>query len=483
MALTDLVTNPLVIVTNREPYVDERTGLGIRTIQKAGGVVSALDPLLRELGGDWIAWGSGSADRLTAPRGIREVPPRHPRYRLRRVFLTPEEVQGYYAHYSNQGIWPLSHMLVERARFSRRAWQIYRAVNQKFARVTASSSPPGAWVFSHDYQLAVFPAALKAQRPDIAIAHFWHIPWPAYTIFRLCPQYQELLKGLLGADVLGFQTPDDADAFLNALERTFKLPVDYEHGTVQWQGRQIRVAAFPISVDIEAIETLVQEERVARWAQAIRRRLVARDRILGVSVDRADYTKGILPRLGAIREFFTRFPARRGQVTFLQVVVPTRSEVQEYRLLYRQVEDETTRINREFGTDDWKPVITIRRQIDRPRLMGLFRAADFALVSSLFDGMNLVAKEFVSAQIDARGVLLLSETAGASEELSDAFAINPLDPEGFAYTLHQALDIPPEERRTRMQRMRSHLHRHTIFDWLQSILTALGEVNAVYARK
>ncbi len=477
------ITRPLVVVTNREPYVDEKTRTGIRVVQKAGGVVSALDPLLRESGGDWVAWGSGSADRQTAPGGIRPVPLKDPKYRLHRIYLTPEEVNGYYNRYANQGLWPLSHMLIERAQFSRQAWSIYRSVNLKFARKVARESQPGALVFSHDYQLAVLPSLLRQLRPDVSIAHFWHIPWPAFTVYRLCPQYQELLRGLLGADVLGFQTPDDVEAFLTAVERTFRsVPVDRSNHRIPWQGRTIEVRAFPISVDIEDIEQLVRTPRVSRLAQGIRRHLAADGRVLGVSVDRADYTKGIIPRLEALEEFFTRYPHRRGEVNFLQVVVPTRSEVQAYRLLYRQVEDTTRRINEAFGTDDWQPVTTIRRSLDRPRLMALFRAADFALVSSLFDGMNLVAKEFVSAQVDRQGVLILSETAGAAQELESALSISPWDPEGFAATLEEAVSMPPEERVRRMDDMRLQIHQNTLYDWVQAILTTLQEVAGTYVQ-
>lgn len=478
---TTRTTRPLVVVTNREPYVDEKTKTGIRVVQKAGGVVSALDPMLRERGGDWVAWGSGSADRLTAPGGIRPVPLKNPRYRLHRIYLSPEEVQGYYNRYANQGLWPLSHMLIERVQFSRQAFSVYRTVNVKFARKVARESPSGALVFSHDYQLALFPSLLRQLRPDVAIAHFWHIPWPAFTVYRLCPQYQEILRGLMGADVLGFQTPDDVEAFLTAVERTFRqVPIDRENHQIRWQGRTIDVKAFPISVDIQAIEELAASPRITRLSQGIRRHLAPEGTHFGVSVDRADYTKGILPRLDALREFFTRYPHRRGEVNFLQVVVPTRSEVRAYRLLYREVEEATRRINDEFGDGRWTPVTTIRQSLDRPRLTALFRSADFALVSSLFDGMNLVAKEFVSAQIDRRGVLLLSETAGASHELEAALSINPLDPEGFAATMEEALAMSPAERTQRMDSMREQIHQHTLFDWVTAILNTLDAVAERY---
>lgn len=480
---TTRITRPLVVVTNREPYVDERTRTGIRVVQKAGGVVSALDPLLRELGGDWIAWGSGSADRQTAPGGVRPVPRHNPRYRLHRIYLTQEEVQGYYNRYANQGIWPLSHLLIERAQFSRQAFSIYRSVNLKFARRVAKESPSAALIFSHDYQLALFPAMARQMRGDLSIAHFWHIPWPVYTVYRLCPQYQEILRGLLGADVLGFQTEDDVENFFQAVERTFRqVTVDRQKHHITWQGRTILVQAFPISVDIEAIEELVETPRVQRLTRGIRRHLAAGSQILGVSVDRADYTKGIIPRLEAIREFFQRYPERHGKVNFLQVVVPTRSGLKDYRLLYHEVQELTARINREFGTSEWSPVTTIGRTLDRTRLMALFRAADFAMVSSLFDGMNLVAKEFASAHSDDRGILLLSETTGAAQELESAIIVNPWDPEGVAATLESVLSMTHQEIAERMHQMREQVHQNTLYDWVEAILETLEEYASSYAQ-
>ncbi len=471
----------LIVVTNREPYIDEKAAQGIRRLQSAGGVVSALDPLLQRSGGAWVAWGSGSADRETAPGGVRMVPPIDPKYPLHRVFLSPEEVLGYYNRYSNQGLWPLSHMLIERTQFSREAFHLYRRVNQKFARRVASLAPPNGSVFSHDYHLALFPRMLRELRPDVAIAHFWHIPWPPFTLFRLCPQHQEITRGLLGADILGFQTPQDVDNFLTAVERGLKIPVDRTQGVIQVGTHRVVVRDYPISVDITAIEHMVNTPRIQRWTAGIRKRARNHHVSLAVSVDRADYTKGLLQRLQAIDKFFAQYPEHRRRITFLQVVVPTRTEVRAYRRLYDQFVDASARINDKYGDRGWTPMVHIRRSIDRPRLMGLFRAADYALVSSLFDGMNLVAKEFVSSQIDNQGVLLLSEMTGAAQELEEAFHFNPLDPDDVAEQLHRAAIISPEDRARRIKSMREHIHDHTIYDWITRIIRDLNDVAHTYA--
>lgn len=473
----------LVVVTNREPYVDEKTASGIRRLETAGGVVSALDPVLRQVHGAWVAWGSGSGDRETAPHGVRMVPPQAPEYTLHRIFLSPEEVNGYYNHYANQGLWPLSHMLIERTQFGREDFQIYRTVNRKFARRTAQIAPQNGAIFSHDYQLALFPRLIREMRPDVAVAHFWHIPWPPFTIFRLCPQHQEIVRGLLGADILGFQTPQDVDNFLTAVERGLKYPVDRETLTVKLPNREVAVRDYPISVDITAIEKMVESPRILRWTRAIRHKTESYQVMLGISVDRGDYTKGILQRLMALEEFLERYPEYQGRIVFLQIVVPTRTAVREYRLLHQKVTEESARLNRKFAKNGWQPIIHVPRGLDRPRLMGLFRAADFAVVSSLFDGMNLVAKEFISAQLDNRGVLLLSETAGAAAELDEAFHFNPLDSGNFADQLARALQTPIRERAQRIQLMRQHIHHHTIYDWMRQIVGTLDQVAQDYASR
>ncbi|MCL6563143.1 MAG: trehalose-6-phosphate synthase [Firmicutes bacterium] len=468
---------PLVVVTSREPYVDERTKHGIRTIQKAGGVVSALDPLMQQLGGHWVAWGSGSGDRETCQDGSRMVPAKNPRYRLHRLFLDPEEVQGFYASYSNQGLWPLCHLLIERAQFSEDAYLQYRRVNQRFARLTAERAPKDAWVFSHDYQLSLLPGMLRALRPDLTLAHFWHIPWPPRRVWQLVPQHRQLLEGLLGADVLGFQTAADAEQFMGAAATLPGASADPVQGIVHWRGRRVRVQAFPISVDFRGIQALVQSVRVARFAHRIRRWLDRRGQKLVIAVERADYTKGCLQRLKGWEIFMRRHPEWRHQVTFLQVVVPTRMEVPEYRQLFSHLEARSAAFNRQWARPGRPPLITIPHEVDRARLMGLFRAADVAIIQSLFDGMNLVAKEFVASQVDHRGVLLLSRTAGAAEALKEALPIHPLDPEGAAESLYQALTMPKEERAERLRVMQRYLAEHDLEGWIEDILAALYDVS------
>ncbi|MCY0880989.1 MAG: trehalose-6-phosphate synthase, partial [Firmicutes bacterium] len=358
---------------------------------------------------------------------------------------------------------------------------VYRRVNQKFARTVTNLKMPHARVFSHDFHLALFPSAVRKMNPMLSIAHFWHIPWPPYTVFRLCPQHQEIFRGLLGANVIGFQSATDTERFLTGVERSLKVPVNHSRGTILWKDRTVYAKSFPISVNIQEIEQLVQTPAVSQFVHAMRARLAQRQQLIGISVDRADYTKGILQRLQALNEFFVRYPQNQGHVVFLQIIVPTRTGVDGYRQLFQRVVAESSRINQRFAQNGWRPIITIRHGLDRKRIMGLFRMVDFALISSLFDGMNLVAKEFIAAQVDRHGVLLLSESTGAAQELAQyAFPVNPLDPEGFAHVLQQALHLPAAERIRRMRAMQNYLHQHSIHHWIQDILNTLQEATETY---
>jgi alpha,alpha-trehalose-phosphate synthase [UDP-forming] len=464
----------LIVVTNREPYLHRATSRGRTVLRRTpGGVVTALDPVLRLRGGAWVAWGSGERDWDEAPSGVVGIPPRDPRYRLYRVRLTPAEEQGYYREYSNASLWPLCHLALERVRFYRHAWVQYEAVNRKFAEAVLACSGPGDTVWSHDYHLALVPALVRAHRPLQRLAHFWHVPWPPPALFKLCPDREALVTGLLGADVLGFQTVDDCRRFLDTVEQLLGLPVNQEAGVVYYEGRKVAVRAFPISIDTPMVTGTARLPAAERLTRAIRRRVERAGLVLGVAVDRLDYSKGILPRLEALDMFFRRHPHRRGRVVLLQVVAPSRSDVPDYARLDAEVQEAVRTINARWGTVNWEPVVSLARPFALPRLAALYRAADFFLVSSLMDGMNLVAKEFVAAQIDRRGVLLLSETAGAIAELEDALPINPLDPEGFADTLEQALRMPADERRRRLERMQAHLAQYTVQEWAQQVLGAV----------
>jgi len=472
-AAIDLQSPSLIVVTNREPYLHRATAHGTVLRRTPGGVVSALDPVLRHRGGVWIAWGSGERDWEEAPDGRVLIPPRDPRYLLYRLRLSEDEVRGYYLEYSNSGLWPLCHLAVERVRFYRNAWNIYQDVNRKFAEAILDQSVPADTVWSHDYHLALVPGLVRSLRPSQRIVHFWHIPWPPTTLLKLCPNREDLLQGLLGADVLGFQTEDDCRRFLDSVAQLMPYPVDMEEGTVEVEGRMVRVMNFPISIDTPLVTGTANLPAVQRLTHGLRRRVEQRGMVLGVAVDRLDYSKGILPRLEALDMFFRRYPHRRGQVVLLQVVAPSRSDVPDYALLGEQVEQAVNALNLRWGTSDWSPVISIPKPLDLRRLAALYRAADFFLVSSLMDGMNLVAKEFVAAQVDLRGVLLLSETAGAIAELEDALPINPLDPEGFADTLEEAIQMPAAERAARLERMRRLLEQYTVQEWAEHVLASV----------
>lgn len=461
-------------MTNREPFLHRATARGNTVLRRTpGGVVTALDPVLRLRGGVWIAWGSGERDWSEAPQGDVAIPPRDPQYLLHRIKLSPEEVRGYYLEYSNSGLWPLCHLAVERVRFFRHAWDLYTQVNHKFAQAVLNQSSTADTVWSHDYHLALVPRLIRNARPTQRVAHFWHVPWPPTTLLRLCPNRDDLLRGLLGADVLGFQTVDDCNRFLDSVRQILGLPVDEQDGIVFDGSHQTRVKSFPISIDTPLVTETAALPAARRLTSALRRRVDREHLILGVAVDRLDYSKGILPRLEALDMFFQQYPHRRGQVVLVQVVAPSRADVPDYARLGQQVHQAANALNARWGTPDWQPIVSIHKPFGLTRLAALYRAADFFLVSSLMDGMNLVAKEFVASQLDGRGVLLLSETAGAIAEMEDALPINPLDPEGFADTLEEAIQMPEAERKARLERMRAHLEQHTVQQWAEHVLRAV----------
>jgi alpha,alpha-trehalose-phosphate synthase [UDP-forming] len=474
-----------ILVSNREPYEHARGVHGIEVKQPAGGLVSALDPTMRRIHGTWVAWGSGSADRETADGlGRVQVPPGEESYTLRRVWLEDNEVESYYHGFANRSLWPLCHMLIHYFEFRTEFWDRYRAVNMRFAHAVADEAErctgrSMAWI--QDYHFALVAEFLRAMRPNMFIHQFWHIPFPPPDILRLLPSgtHETLLRGMLGNDLMEFQIERHALNFLDCVaEFVPGAEVDLGDQTVHLQDRVVHVAAFPISVDFEKYNDMAETPDSEARVKTLRERYAHGSRQLGVCVDRVDYTKGIPERLRAFDVLWSEHPELRERFSFLCVATPSRSNLKAYTELEQEVAQTVLSINSRYGTPDWTPIVLVNENVDSDLLAAVYRAADICLVSSLQDGMNLVAKEFVAAQVDERGVLLLSRFTGAAEEIEGAVLINPFNLDGFVSAIRSALDMPAEERRRRMRRMRRRLQTNTIFDWLDAILARSSDIMA-----
>jgi trehalose 6-phosphate synthase len=468
---------PLVVVSNRQPYVHERDeGDGIAVEVPAGGLSLALDPVLQSLGGSWVAWGHGDADRMAVDDHDRvRVPPDAPAYTLRRLWLSEEEVRDYYFGFSNQSLWPLCHNILEHVRFRDRYWHEYHRVNLRFAEAAAEELEDGGLVWFQDYHLALAPRFFRMLRPDAAIAHFWHVPWPPWETFRVCPWKVEILEGLLANDLVGFHLDSFAGNFLDACERELGAFVDRRQQRVVHRGHVTHVGAFPISIDVDHFERMAASVETERSVARIRDQLGLHGMRVGVGVDRLDYSKGIVERLEALRLLFRRHPELTGRFTFIQIAVPSRTEIPAYQILEDEVDAKIEALNQALATARWKPVVTIKDSLPQNELVAYYRLADVVVVSSIQDGMNLVVKEYVASQdLDQPGAVCLSEFAGAAEELDHTLPVNPFYTQGFAEDLKRALDMPLEERRARMAAMKRDLAQNTIFDWMAEFLRTSG---------
>jgi trehalose 6-phosphate synthase len=466
-------TSGLVVVSNREPWIHERQPDGsIQARATPGGVAVALDALMRERGGVWVAHGAGSADRdVVDDRQSVEVPPDAPAYRLRRLWLTAEQEARYYAGFSNGALWPLCHQAHVKPVFRAEDWEAYQDVNRLFADAVAVEAPPECSVFLNDYHLALVGRGLRARRPLLRTALFWHIPWPDVDRLRICPWRRELLQGLLGNDLLAFQLPRDQRNFLAATVEELGATVSGE--TVYLGDRPVRVVASPIGADFDRITSILGGTDLHGDIERLSAELDLEGKIVGVGVDRLDYTKGIPERLAAIDRVLTDRPELAWQFAFVQIGVPSRGEVPAYAQISGEIEEIVTRINARHGRGGRGPIRYVTRSLPLPELVALYRLARFCVVSSLHDGMNLVAKEFVSARDDFDGVLILSELAGAAQELDEALIINPYDERGFTAAVARAIDMPSWERRRRMQALRRRVAGHDVLAWASDILERL----------
>ena len=471
------VRRPLIVVSNREPYLHNYDRDGRVTVgASAGGVAVALDALMRERDGIWIAYGDGSADRAVVDAHDKvRVPPDSPSYQLRRLWLDRSEYAAYYGGFANEGLWPLCHLVDVRPQFRSEDWAAYQNVNARFAEAVDEELPtPETPVFIQDYHLALVAARLRERRPSARTALFWHIPWPYPDRLRICPWRREILAGLLANDLLAFQLERDRRNFVLAVEDTLDAEVDADGQRIWFGGRVCTVTAAPIGVDYDRIQSVSGDAALVNEQQRLRELFGLDAAILGLGVDRLDYTKGIPERLAALDRLFTRRPELRGQLTFLQIGVPSRSSLGSYGAIEAEIDRKVHEVNRRHGRPGQPPPIHYHKaSLTLPSLVALYRLAHFCIVSSLHDGMNLVAKEFVAARDDGDGVLVLSALAGAAQELRDSLLINPYDIDDFADALMQALDMPVAERRMRMLAMRRIVAGRNVFGWASDILEGL----------
>jgi alpha,alpha-trehalose-phosphate synthase [UDP-forming] len=479
-SLHDLITTKMsgyqmIVVANREAYIHRYSGDSIECLRPASGMAAALDPVMRAAGGVWVGHGSGDADRTTVDEADHvAVPPEDPAYTLRRVWLTKEEEEGYYHGLANEGLWPLCHITFTRPVFQLKDWATYRKVNALFGdAVLEEADDRPTFVFIQDYHFALLPRYLKERNPNLIVAQFWHIPWPNRETFRAFPWKEELLDGLLGNDLLGFHLRYHCQNFIEAVDRTIEARIDHEQAEIVRNNKSTLVRPFPISIDFERQAAMAMSTEVEDEIKKLQRHLRQRGDIIGVGIERIDYTKGIPERLQALDRFFERFPEYRERLTYIQVGVPSRGHIPSYRAINEEIDSLVERINWKWSTSKWRPVIYFKRHFSMVEMAALHRLADFCIVSSLHDGMNLVAKEFVASRMDEDGVLLLSQFAGSALELTDAVLFNPFAIDEMAEAIHQAVEMAPAERKKRMQRMRSAVQDNNVYRWAGKILSAL----------
>jgi trehalose 6-phosphate synthase len=456
-----------IIVSNREPYVHTLCDGEVKCTRPVSGLTEALDPVMRASGGIWVAQGSGDADKKVVDEHDHiAVPPDEPEYTLCRVWLTEEQVAGYYLGFANGGLWPLCHITFTPPSFNEANWNVYKKVNRTFAEVVLSEiKGRRALVLVQDYHFGLLSGYLKAKNPDITIGQFWHIPWPPYEVFRTCPWHREIIEGMLGNDLLGFHIPAFCRNFLETANRALGAEIDRRQSEVSYRSNTTTVKPFPISVDFDDIAQQAGTVEVEREMERLRREYNLNAQYIGIGMDRMDYSKGIPERLLALDKFLEDNPGYQGKVVFIQAGMPSRTQIDAYQELGQKIIALIQQINDKYSTGGWQPVVPMTGQLSHVTLNALRRLAHFCAVSSLHDGMNLVAKEYVSARTDGDGVLILSRFAGAAEELKDALLINPFDISEFAGKIKEAIEMPEAERQRRMKKMRQIVAGNNIYRW------------------
>jgi len=450
----------LIVVSNREPYRIEPSKGRAKLEKTVGGLVSALEPILLEKGGIWVCWGRKN-QKTPLEVTIKE------NFLMKQVPLTSEDVSTYYYGFSNETLWPLCHMFLSRTHFDNRFWVGYRRVNRKFAKAVAEVFKEGTKVLVNDYHLALVPKLLREQGVEDPIYFFWHIPFPPYFVLRFLPQRRELLEGMLGADVIGFHTQHYVNNFLECVREI--LGAFYDGNVVYWNGRKIEVRATPVGIDFERWERLISEPRIIRYAQNLRKKLGVE--YVGVGVDRLDYTKGLEEKFRGIERFFEKYPSFRGKVSFIQIAAPTRTKLEEYMDIKRKTDEIVGMVEGRFGEPGWVPIYYYYKNYPDERLASFYLMADFALVTPLIDGLNLVSKEYVACKKEENGALILSEFAGASVQLREgALIVNPIDEDEIAEAIYRALKMKKKERRERIKVLRDIVRERDVHWWIREFL-------------
>lgn len=468
----------MIVVSNREPYMHIHEGKAIKYIVPASGMITAMEPILKACSGLWIAAGTGDADRETVDKnGKVEVPPGEPKYTLKRLWLTKEEEVHFYYGFSNEGLWPLCHIAHTRPTFRNDDWNYYKKVNEDFARAvleeTKGEEQP--FILIQDFHFALLPGLIKKEKPRAKVAIFWHIPWPNPESFGICPWQKEILLGMLGADLIGFHTQYHCNHFLETVNNALESRVLWDNFSVKMGGRTTLVKPFPISIAFTLKDYDNASEKI-HSSKLLNEHGIG-SKYMGIGVDRIDYTKGIVEKFLSIERFLEKNPSYVGKFTFVQIGAPSRTLLKSYSDTVSAVENEANRINWRFKSKNWKAILLLKRHHSHTEIAPYYSSADFCMVTSLHDGMNLVAKEFVASRNENDGSLILSRFAGASHELHGAIIINPYDIEESADAIKTALEMPAKEQSQRMKQMRQKIISYNIYSWASDLLRTMAAIN------
>jgi trehalose-6-phosphate synthase len=473
-----LQNKKLVVVSNREPYMHIKSGREIVCIMPASGMVTALEPVLKACGGLWIASGSGDADRETVDENDKLlVPPYEKKYTLRRVWLNKEQENHFYYGFSNEGLWPLCHIAHTRPTFRIEDWEYYKEVNALYAKAVleeiADEEEP--FILVQDYHFALLPLFIKQARPDAKVAIFWHIPWPNPESFGICPWQKEILNGMLGADLVGSHTQYHCNNFLETVNNAIESRVIWENFSVKIGTHFTLVKPFPISIAFTLKDYDNKEEPRLPVAELLRPHGIHAE-FMAVGVERIDYTKGMIEKFLAVERFLDKYPEYQGRFVLVQIGAVSRALLKTYSDTVHAVEAEVNRINWKFKSKNWQPILFLKKHHSHEEILPYYRSANVCMVTSLHDGMNLVAKEFIAARDHNDGVLILSRFAGASHELLGALIINPYDIEQLADAIRTGIEMPPDEQMVKMKRMRRIIMNHNVYAWASNILRAMASI-------